>query len=283
MKTIFINITDKDKIECRRLKINSNVNYDELLIPLKMLNKRVFEDNGILNKVKSYFFDRKLISILKYKGKDNIYILSKTLENAEKKSALSSVKKYIQDILNRLEYDYYTYSGSIDENIDNYLIEALKKKHMEKKDARILMIHQNLRNINYYMLENLVGECKTVDIYCVNVKDTKMTQRLENINEKYGSSICIKNKLSKQEIKMNPYDICIYMEKSDFKITNALKIFMWDNDSDKFDKYVLLANRHKLVSNVNNDYFSYMTKNYGRLKVISLLCKTILDKNLKII
>ena len=40
------------------------------------------------------------------------------------------------------------------------------------------------------------------------------------------------------------------------------------------------VDKNKIINDVNKDYFLYMTKNYGRLKVISLLCKTILDKNL---
>lgn len=284
MKTVFVGITEKEKIEFRELKLNANIVYREILIPLEMLNKRVFEsDRGILNKIRAHFFDKKLISILNDKKSDKIYVLSKTLENAEKKSALSSVKKYIQDIFAKLKYEYYTYNGKIEENVDNYLNEELLKRNVEKSDAKILMVYENSKKINFYLVEKLITEYKTIDIYCVDGKNKEAIKRIDKINEEYGSSVCIKRKLSKQEAKATPYDVCIYMEKSDFKIPNASKIYLWDNDSDKFDKYVIMANKNKIINDVNKDYFLYMAKNYGRLKVISLLCKTILDKNLKII
>ncbi len=284
MKIVFVNITDKEKTECRKLNVNSNTSYEELLIPLSELNKRIFvESRGILNKVKAYFFDRKLNLMLKAKDTEKIYVLSKTLESAERKSALSSVKNYIQDIFSKLKYEYYTYSGSICENVDKYLAEVLEKKMLAKQDVRILLVYNNYNNIDFYLIEKLIVEYKTVDIYCTNIKGESIKEKIDKINTKYGSSVCIKSKLSKKEVKTNPYDICMYMEKSDFKLSNTAKILLFDSDSDKFDKYALLSNKYKLINNINSDHFSYMTKNYGRLKVISLLCKTILDKNLKII
>ncbi len=278
MNCIFVNITDKEGLELRELKLLEHISYTELLIPLSLLNKRVFENGeGITGRIKSQFFDKKLLSKIKHKDKFTLYVLPKVLEKADKKSALSSIKRYIQSVFKTIDVNSYNYTGCIKENMDKYLLEALNKTKLEKASARLLLVYSKLDNVDFLALKHLISEYKTVDILSVDNKNEQVKSKIDKINAEYGSSICIKNKITKHEIKTSPYDICVYMEKSDFKISGTHKIHLWDNDSDKFDKTALLLNDMGLLNNVNRDYFSYMTKNYGRLNVVSILCKTTLD------
>lgn len=278
MNCIFVNITDKEGLELRKLKLLEHISYTELLIPLSLLNKRVFENGeSIIGKIKSHFFDKKLLSKIKHKDKFTLYVLPQVLEKADEKSALSSIKLYIQSVFKTIDVNSYNYTGCIKENMDKYLLEALNKTKLEKASTRLLLVYSKLDNVDFIVLQHLISEYKTVDILSVDNKNEQVKSKIDKINAEYGSSICIKNKITKQEIKTSPYDICVYMEKSDFKISGTHKIHLWDNDSDKFDKTALLLNEMGLLNNVNRDYFSYMTKNYGRLNVISILYKTTLD------
>lgn len=280
MNCTFVNITDKEKIELRNLLLTQDITFTELLIPLSDLNRRVFENgNSVFGKVKSYFYDKKLMKYVECKKSDNVtlYVLPRVLEKADEKSALSSIKCYIQDILSASGIAKYSYTGCVKENIEKYLSEALAKYRLEKKDTRVLMVYKVLENVDLEVLDKLICEYKTVDILATYTKDCEVKKKIDRINAEYGSSICVKSKIAKQEVKTKPYDICIYMEKSDFKLTNVYKINLWDNDSDKFDKYEQLAKELGLLNKVNRDYFSYMAKNYTRLNVVSLLCKATLD------
>lgn len=280
MNCIFVNITDKEKIKLRNVLLTQDITFTELLVPLEDLNKRVFENgNSVFGKAKSYFYDKRITKYIQCKKeeKDTLYVLPRVLEKADAKSALSSIKRYIQGVLDLSGRACYGYAGCIKENIQKYLSEALAKLKLEKKETRLLMVYNTLENVDLEVLEKLICEYKTVDILASDIKNAEVKKKIDKINSEYGSSICVKGKITKQEIKTKPYDICMYMEKSDFKLTNAHKIYLWDNDSDKFDKYVELANELGLLSKVKGDYFSYMTKNYGRLNILSLLCKATLD------
>lgn len=280
MNCVFVNITDKEKIELRSVLLTQDITFTELLVPLDDLNKRVFENgNSVFGKAKSYFYDRKLIKYIQCKKSDNatLYVLPRVLEKADKKSALSSIKRYIRSVLDSGGKVLHSYTGCVKENFEKYLSEALVKLKLEKKNTRLLMVYSALENLDLEVLEKLICEYKTVDILASDIKSSEIKKKIDKINEEYGSSICVKSKITKQEIKTKPYDICMYMEKSDFKLTNAHKIYLWDNDSDKFDKYAILANELGVLNKVKGDYFSYMTKNYGRLNILSLLCKATLD------
>lgn len=280
MNCIFVNITDKEKIELRSVLLTQDITFTELLVPLDNLNKRVFENgNSVLGKAKSYFYDKKVSKYIQCKKSDNatLYVLPRVLEKADQKSALSSIKRYIQNVLDSSGRVLYSYTGCVKENIEKYLSEALVKLKLEKKDTRLLMVYSALENVDLEVLEKLICEYKTVDILASDIKSSEVKKKIDRINTEYGSSICVKSKITKQEIKTKPYDVCMYMEKSEFKLTGAHKIYLWDDDSDKFDEYAQLANELGVLNKVNGDYFSYMTKNYGRLNILSLLCKATLD------
>lgn len=288
MNCVFVNITDKSSVEVRHLCLTKEINFAELMIPLSLLNKRVFENStGVLGKIKSHFLDKKILSKIKTKDKeinkgDKLYVLPQVLEKAGTKSALSSIKCYIQDLLSKNDFKLYSYTGCIKENISKYLDNALTKIKKEKENTRLLLIYNMQENVDLNLIEKLIVEYKTVDVFVKNIKSGQIKEQLDKINGIYGSSICIKSKITKQELKTYPYDVCVYMEKTEFKLANTHKVYLWDNDSDIFDKYAQLASELGVLSNVNNDYFSYMTKNYGRLKVIALLSKTTLDNKPKI-
>lgn len=288
MNCVFVNVTDKSSLEARRVCLTKEINFTELLIPLSLLNKRVFENGtGVLGKIKSHFLDKKILSKIKTKDKeivngDKLYVLPRVLEKADKKSALSSIKCYIQELLSKNDFKLYNYTGCIKENIDKYLSDALQKIKKEKENTRLFLVYNTQDNVDLTLLESLIMEYKTADVFVKNIEGKQIKEKIDSLNARYGSSICVKSRVTKQEIKTNPYDICVYMEKADFKIAGVHKIYLWDSDADKFDKYALLANELGVLNEVNRDSFSYMTKNYSRLNILSLLSKATLDNKPKI-
>lgn len=284
MKVICINVSNRkkqnrEKIFYTSLNIKQDCNdFWELTIPLDLLNKRVFENNkGIFRKLKGIFWDKKVISKMKISDKDKIYVLPKILEkDYETGTAMYLLKSHLMHLMNKAGIKSYTYSGNIKNNIYKYIEQELARQKIDFPNAKILLLYEESKNIDYSLIMEMIEKYKTIDIMCKNLDKILVEQNIEKINNALGSSIVVKNKITKKELKDAQYNvgICFDTNRNKFHLSNISIIDLSDNDMDKYDKYAILANKHKLYKKINNEYLTYMSKNYGRLKTLSLLCKT---------
>lgn len=195
MKVVFVDVSNKEKISFKELKLNDSNTVYELIIPTTFLNKRVFEySKGILNKVKAKVMDNKLYRIIKSKEKENIYVLSKSLNRAGKGSAYERIKQYIINMFETAGYMWYMYEGNIKAHLFEYIEEQISQKKM--KNVSLLMIYNEAKNVDIGVLEKLIERYKIVDIYCKRVDD-KLNTKVQNINDTYGSSISINTNIKR--------------------------------------------------------------------------------------
>lgn len=283
MKVICINISNSKKYKKDKLRFTSlNLKQDsksfwELTIPLDLLNKRVFEySKGIFSRLKGIIWDRILISKIMSKDNESFFILPKLLEKEfAEGTAMYAIKLHIIHLINKSGLKLYTYSGDIKSNIQKYIDQELGKQKVSFKDAKIIMLYEEQKNIDYTLIGELLKKYKTIDIMCKNGNKNVIDKKIEKINNSLGSSIVVRNKISKKDLKISEYHIglCMDENRNKFGLNNIALIDLCDNDMDKYDKYAILANKNKLYKNINSEYLTYMSKNYGRLKILSLLCK----------
>lgn len=284
MKVICINVSnskkhDKGRISYTKLNVKQDDNsFLEIIFPLEYLNKRVFEYNkGCLGKIKGKLWDKSVISKIKKYDYKELYILSKNLDKQfDKDTAMYFIKAHITSLMDRAGLKQYSYSGNIKNNIDKYIVNELEKHKIVSEDAKLLLLYEDFRKIDYALLENLAKKYKIVDIMAKNYDKNKFNENIEKINNSLGCSISITNRTSRRNIKKSDYNLylCMDANKNKFNITNLNTIDLSDNDIDKYDKYAVYANQNNIYKRINNEYYSYATKNYGRLKILSILCKT---------
>ena len=283
MKVICINISNRKKHNKNKLRFTSlNLKQDcnsfwELTIPLDLLNKRVFEYNkGIFSRIKGIIWDRTLISKIKSKDNESFFILPKLLEKQfTEGTAMDSLKSHIMFLMNKAGVRLYTYSGDIKNNIQKYIDQELEKQKVPLREAKLILLHEDIKNIDYTLIQELVEKYKTIDILCKTGDRNIVDKKIEKINNTLGCSIVVKNKITKKDLKISGYHIGLCMDANRNKIgLNGITVIdLYDNDIDKYDKYAIMANKNKLYKNINSEYLAYMSKNYGRLKILSLLCK----------
>jgi len=284
VKVICINVSNrkknqKEKLFYTRLNIKQdNDCFWELTIPLDSINKRVFEYNkGIIPKLKGVIWDRKVLAKIKSLENDMLYLLPKFLDKEiDEKTATNSIKSHVVYIMEKAGAKLYTYSGDIKKNIYKYIDQELARQKVNFADAKLLVLYEDYKNINYTLLEEMAKKYKIIDILCKNGDYNIVEEKVEKINNTLGCSIIVKNKITKKDIKLSQYNlnVCMDANRNKFGLNNASIIDLSDNDMDKYDKYAVCANKNKLYKKINSEYLTYMSKNYGRLKILSLLCKT---------
>lgn len=288
MKFVYIKITDdvgKNKIE------NFNVSsicsgLDELLefsFSLEALNKRVFEHSSGIKKLFGKLFDLKLnrtLAKLYDKNEQGLYVILPRAYMANSNSGITKIRKYILKMFYGHKFKLLKKDGNIVEHLQNYLEEAIVTQGVTKQDAKIVMIYNDARNIDFNLVREMIDKYKYLNIY-TNTKNTKeYIKRLDDINKEYGSSSTITNGSIKI---LNSYDICILFDVSKRAIFNKFTpkkpyiLDISDSDSDKFNDYLVRFKKSDAYSRFDIKKLNYLFAIYGKVTVAYIMCKILGD------
>lgn len=250
MNTIFVDINEKTKSGFFS-KFVPTTKFKKEIINKKYVLSAVFDDifinsfNSKKSKLKVYI-ERKSLQ-KKIKDIDNLnMIFSNNIDNdLDKKNLLI---KFIESIYCK-KINIIEKRNSMLNNDKKYIIDYMKKNNIEPFDIKVLVILDEIKDYNEKKIIEYIENYKVVDIFLSNenTKYSKLLQKIEDINNEYGSSIKIIN-------KRNVEDYNVYISYS----TRFLK--------EDFISYYITC-RSGIYIDINNfdeDIYSYEFYTYKK-------------------
>lgn len=182
MKFVLFNVKDNiDKVKIEKHNIDEDKYLVEINLSKKLLDKRLDNKKGFLKNLKNEYIDKKLHKEI-LKAIDNIdtkwyYALSMEI------SKNIDYTKYVEILSNSILGYKYIVS---DEMVVN-AIKHIKKHEVELKNTKVLLVYKEER-INLTLIQNLISEIKTVNIYAENASKYFQKQ-IARINKTEGTTI----------------------------------------------------------------------------------------------
>lgn len=156
----------------------------------------------------------------------------------------SNMKEYILSVLNEFGVKGYVCPNSMKENVYKYIEEYKDKNALKDVNLKLVVLAKDATNIDFSMIEKMNSIYKELDI-CVSDKVTKsVLNKVNKINEEYGTCIEI---LKKSQKDLKKYNICIFIDKpkseyAKYKFDKKVCFIDFTNkENDKFnEEYIKL-------------------------------------------
>lgn len=291
MKFLFIKQQVLDKVvEVAKHDVSEFTSFDEVVFN-EQIYKRIskVEYRNIFKNMKSKYdifkYDRILRKRLSYileEEKEIFVIFAKDV------GSQTQILDYLKILLIDVKLKIYQYSGEKKYNLLKYINEYSEKKQVLPHNLKALFICDNLKKLDFNILEQVIKECKTVNIYTTSVPEKHIEKKINKINEKEGTTIEIISGLRKS---FNEFDISIFYDISKNDLPrlrlkdDSLIIDCTDVDSDKYDNNIINVENKLKKELLNKEELEMLYRDYGKCNVASIIeyIWCLLDKRLNII
>lgn len=272
MKFILFNISDNiKKIKKESYKIDDKCYINEVNIPCNELKKRLKKEDNFIKKIRDNIFDKSLKKCI-YKSLDKsdgkwYFSLSNAIKSNE------SYLKYVELICsNMLGYKYITSSEMVTNSL-KYIKNHFAKNNLDMKNGKVLLVYKK-ENINFTLINNLISEIKTVNIYIKNTS-SYIQKQINKINQQEGCTIEI---IKQSKKAFTDYDAiyfvdCLRCEFTRFRFNKKALILDYSiEDEDIYNTNIVFLEDY--IKNIKNDeVFQKLIESYGKLVIATYIKK----------
>jgi len=287
MNAIFIKEVQDSALKGRLVKlIYSDIGNEDYVIEINISNKVInYINENIVNlketvikqpKKSSLFnslYTKYLLSKFKHElkkiiEKNNLIGYSSIYSNSLKKN--KNAKEYIEGLFNQFSINEYVIISTVKNNVDKYIHEYILRSNLKLQDICPLIIVKNTENLSYSFIEDLNNKYKNISIYVPEKPCKLFLNKINTINDEFGSCI---NILNRSEKDFRKYNTCIFIDKprteySRYKFNKTSCFIDFTNkENDKFnDKYI------KLEKDLKNNLYNIakikeLYEAYGKVTV----------------
>lgn len=286
MNFVFIKEVADTTIDRKDIKFNiNNIGNEEYILEIKISNKissEILRYNNLnkenINKKESFVtkffrkyhiksFTKNLKKIIAVNSLSNSFAIFSNNINAE-------VRKYLKDILNEFNINEYLCENTMQSNLWKYIEEYKEKNGFSDCDIIPAVLIENTKNLNFDMLEDMNLKYKEMSIFVRGRLEKSFVNKINDINEEYGSCIEIVKKMPKDLKRFNVY---IFVDKSKLEYIKykfnkkACYIDFTNKENDRYNEKYL-----KLKEDVKNGKYyinkiNEMYELYGKVTVSSVL------------
>ncbi len=278
MKFILFNINDTNKNEVKKIELDETHYINEVSLSKGCLDLLSQQPKGIIAKLKYSIKDKniekKILKALESYDKKWYFILSKTMQsNKYLANKIESLLGYKLTPVNELNYNIFKY-------IDEYLEE---NKNLKKHGLKMLLVANTNKNLNFKLLENLINEYKSVNIY-LNEKPSAYTlKKIKGINKNEGTTIEI---VKKERKVVAEYNVVYFIDDAKGNYPrlridkNALIIDVDNIYNDKFNSSIIFMKDY-MINNKYKSNIDTLIKEYELLELSGIVRKIVneLDKS----
>lgn len=278
MKFILFNINDTNKNIVNKIYLDSNHYINEISLSKTKLEEIQKESPNFLQRIKNKYLDKdinkKIVKALDRYNKKWYYVFSNQIKN--NKYIMNKVEAFLGYKLN--------YTNELDTNIFKYVDEYLSKNNsLKKHELKVLLVATSNNSLNFTLLNNLIKEYKSVNIYLKEKPSAYILKRIKQINKAEGTTIEILKKERKQfaEYKVIYFIDDIKENYPRFRLNkDALVIDINLSASDKFNSNVIFMNEFMLEDSTNKNNIQELLKTYNSLELARVIRKIVneLDK-----
>lgn len=286
MNFVFIKEVADTTIDRKDIKFNiNNIGNEEYILEIKISNKissEILRYNNLnkenINKKESFVtkvfrryyiksFIKNLNKIITVNSLSNSFAIFSNNINVE-------VRKYLKDILNEFNINEYLCENTMQSNLWKYIEEYKEKNSFSDCDIIPAVLIENAKNLNFDMLEDMNLKYKEMSIFVRGRLEKSFINKINDINEEYGSCIEIIKKMPKDLKRFNVY---IFVDKSKLEYIKykfnkkACYIDFTNKENDRYNEKYL-----KLKKDVKNGKYyinkiKEMYELYGKVTVSSVL------------
>ena len=271
MKFILFNLNDTNKNYINNIRLDNNHYINEVSLSKTKLEELQEEPSKWFRKLKRIVIDkdinRKILKALEGHNKKWYYILSKDIGyNKYLANKAESLLGYKLNVTNELDVNIFKY---IDEHLE-------KNKSLKKHELKILLVSNINENINFTLLNNLIKEYKSVNIYLKEKPSTYTLKRIKQINRTQGTTIDV---VKRERKVFTEYNVIYFVD--DVKGTyprfrlnkQALTLDLSTSEQDKFNFSMLFFKEYILKGNVLKDNIERLMKEYKLLELANVIGK----------
>lgn len=264
-----LNGTKKDKIN--KFEIENNIHINEISLSHERIRRRL-DKSKKFSKVKDWAYDNNfkkiILKVLEHNNKKWNYLLSNSFSD-----------EYIKFLFGKCEENLgykYNVTSELGNNIFKYINDYSKEIKKKKHELKILLVSEENRNINIYLLRKLIEEYKNVNLYLKQKPNEYIIKQIKNINKTEGTTIEI---IKKEKKAFNEYDIVYFIDclKSNFPRLrfnkNALVMDIKLEKEDKYNSNNIFIDNYLKENNVMKDNIENLFSIYGKLEIAAIVHK----------
>ena len=271
MKFILFNVNDTNKNILNKIQLD-NINYiNEVSLSKKILDKMEKEPKGVIQKLKYAFKDknieRKILKALGPHDKKWYYILANSMPN----------NKYLTNKAQHLLGYKLASTNELDANIFKYVDEYLGENDtLKKHELKVLVVENSNKNLNITLLENLIKEYKSVNVYLKDKPSSYIVKRIKQINKNEGTTIDI---LKKERKVFKEYNVIYFVDDVKenyprFRLDkNSLVIDISLSEVDKFNSNIIFLNEYIIKEQIYKENIDKFLKEYNNLQFAGVVRK----------
>lgn len=268
-KLNYINISDEEHI--MEINISSkfikNIIKKENDINSKSRNK--LKKSSWIDTLKDRFVINKFEKILyKIVNKNGIIGYSVIYSNKIKKN--KDIKKFLEDSLNKFSINEYINTSMVEKNLYKYIDEYVAKNSLNQNQIKPLIITKDTLNLNFDIVTEMNNKYKDIDLLLIENSSNNIIDKINRINDEYGSCI---NLLHRSHKDLRKYNVYIFVDKAKSEYVKykfnkkACFIDFTNKENDRFNtQYITLEKELK-----NNKYHASKIKElfelYGKVTV----------------
>lgn len=273
MKFILFSINDTNKNIINKIQLDDNYYINEVSLSKDLLENMEKEPKGFIQKIKYNLRDKNIQSkILKALGvwdKKWYYILSNNISSS----------KYLANKTQELLGYKVTSTNELDANIFKYIDEYLEKDtSLKKHELKVLLVVNDNKNLNLTLVENLIKEYKSVNIYLKEKPSSYILKRIKQINKTEGTTIDI---IKKERKVFTEYNVIYFVDDVKenyprFRLDkNSLILDIGLSEKDKFNSNIIFMNDYVSSDNIYKENIFNILKAYNNLELAIAIRKIV--------
>jgi len=276
MKFILFNINDTNKNIIRKIELD-NTNYiNEVSLSKDILENMNVEPKKLMAKIKYHFcnknIEKTIIKALDGHMQKWYYIMSNNMLN----------NKYLYNKIQSLLGYKLTCTNELDNNIFKYVDMYLKDNNsLKKHEIKVLLVATANKNLNFTLINNLIKEYKTINIYLREKPSSYTLKKIKQINKDEGTTIDI----VKAERKAFPeYNVVYFVDDKRanyprLRLNKDALVIDIDHE-DKFNSNIIFMKEYISKEETFKSNIESLMKTYELLELSSIIRKIVneLDK-----
>lgn len=269
MKFILFDINDTSKNTITKIQLDNNRYIQEVSFSKEKLVELDKNDKSFFAKVKRNIYDRdmqkKIIKALEHHGEKWYYIPSNKL----------LFNKHIFNKAESLLGHKLVTISELDTNIFKYVEEQLKNNNrLKKHELKVLLVVKENKSLNFTLLNNLIKEYKSVNIY-LNENPTSYTlKKIKQINKEEGTTIDI---IKKERKVFGEYNVVYFVDdvKANyprFRLDKrTLVLDMETARKDIFNTNLTFLDEYAKQNEVFKDNIQMLLEKYDNLELATII------------
>jgi len=291
MNAIFLKEVPNSVIKGNFAKLNfTNISEEEYIIEINISSKSI-------NSIKKSNIKLKQSVILepvRFIWINNLYIkyrtlkLNSTLSKIIKRNNLigynvvysnnikkdSKIKDFFNSFFNEYNIKEYINISTVKENIDKYIEDYIARNNLKIESIKPLIVVNEIDNIDLDLINMLNNKYKEINIFTSEKTRKCFINKINKINDEYGSCISILDKARKD---FKQYNVYIFIDKSKFNYIGykfnkkACYIDFTNTENDKYNRKYIKKEEEIKKNNYYGTKIKELYEIYGRNTIASII------------